>query len=272
MQPIAFGRTVRSVLVFLSAMVLTGCLLSPGKFTSELDIRKDRTFTYRYTGEIHILPLSKVGQTNSFEPQPCYDEDGFEERDCTSEELAEQRTAAAAKQKQEAESAKAFLGGIDISDPKAAEELAERLRRQAGWRKVQYMGEGLFNVDFMLTGRLDHDFVFPTIERFPMANAFVQLAIRSDGTVRMDAPGFGPGAGGNPIAGMMQAAASSSDGGKQDPDAPEIDGTFVLRTDGAILANNTDEGPRADPSGQTLQWKVNARTPAPPTALIRLNP
>jgi hypothetical protein len=51
-----------------------------------------------------------------------------------------------------------------------------------------------------------------------------------------------------------------------------MDGQFTLRTDGAILANNTDEGPQADPAGQKLDWAVNLRTPAAPTALIRLTP
>ena len=54
------------------------------------------------------------------------------------------------------------------------------------------------------------------------------------------------------------------------PLVPEMDGTFRIVTDGQILANNTDEGPRAAPEGQVLEWRVNQRTENAPMALIRL--
>jgi hypothetical protein len=61
-------------------------------------------------------------------------------------------------------------------------------------------------------------------------------------------------------------------GAKPATDGPPIaEGTFTLRTDGQILANNTDEGPQAEGTGLSrLDWKVDARTAAPPTALIKL--
>jgi hypothetical protein len=34
--------------------------------------------------------------------------------------------------------------------------------------------------------------------------------------------------------------------------SPAMDGQFTIRTDAAILANNTDEGPATDPPGRTL--------------------
>jgi hypothetical protein len=52
--------------------------------------------------------------------------------------------------------------------------------------------------------------------------------------------------------------------------APDIEGTFAVVTDGEILANNTDEGPAADPRGKKLVWQVDRATATPPTALIRL--
>lgn len=155
------------------------------------------------------------------------------------------------------------------ASPRAAEEFAQRLRRQNGWRKVDYKGDGLFDVDFAISGQLDHDFTFPTIERFPMANAFIQVVLRNDGTVRVDAPGFGPASGGEPFKGLMQAMPLGKESAAP-PGLPVIDGRFALRTDGAVLANNTDEGPQPDPAGQQLLWAVNLRSPAAPTALIRL--
>jgi len=279
MQSIFMPRAGGTLLA-LASLLLSACLLAPGKFTSTLDLRKSGQFSFAYTGEIHMLALSKLAEEaavdddKTFTAETCYKEDSFDERPCTEAEIAEQKQAwqdkrarSAEKRRQDAESMKAILGGIDPSNPKAAEELAARLRRQAGWKRVDYKGDGLFDVDFAISGRLDHDFTFPTIERFPMANAFVQIALRSDGTVRVDAPGFAPNAAGEPFRAMMQGIGAKE---KATPGAPQVDGRFTIRTDGAILANNTDEGPQTDAGGQKLDWAVNLRTPAAPTALIKL--
>jgi hypothetical protein len=198
-------------------------------------------------------------------------------RTCSQREIADQKSAWAAsrsstadKRRRDADSLKAMLGGIDPSDPRAAEELAARLRRQAGWRQITYKGDGLFEVDFAISGRLDHDFSFPTIERFPMANAFVQIALRNDGTVRIDAPGYAPAMSGEPWRSMMMAGAAASQASKDAPQLPTIDGRFTLTTDGTVLANNTEEGPRKVAEGERLDWTVNVRSAAPPMALIRL--
>lgn len=271
------------------SLLLTACLISPGKFTSALDLRTDGRFTYTYQGEIYMLGLSKLAEMGSkaeaakqFEPAPCTKDDSMDERPCTRDEIAQQkadweaeRAAKAEKDKKDAEMAKAMMGGIDPTDPKAAEEFAARLRRQAGWKSVIYKGDGLYLVDFAIAGHMDHDFAFPTIERFPMANPFVMVNRRADGSVRIDAPGFGPGTNGGGMGGLTQLAAmgamsdKSGEGGDA-PKLPTLDGTFILTTDGQILANNTDEGPLAAPTGSKLEWKVNARTTAAPTALVKL--
>lgn len=270
------------------ALALSACLLTPGRFTASLDLRRDGQFRFAYAGEIHMLALSqlaKMGRSNAtFEPETCTNDED-KERPCTAEELAAQKQAfeertksQLSKSQKESDQMKALLGGIDPSNPQAAEEMAARLRRQAGWKSVVYKGDGLFVVDYAIAGRLDHDFVFPTIERLPMANAFVQLSRRNDGTVRVDAPGFSAQSGaGNPMgmamaemAGAMAKAGSSAGQGDAagNPFGP-FDGTFTLTTDGAIIANNTDEGPKAVPGGQKLDWAVNVRNAAP-TALVRL--
>jgi hypothetical protein len=302
-------RFAAAVIAAGLALVLAGCLLTPGKFTSSLDLRKGGTFTYKYDGEIHLLALSKLAQmgqaagSEEYVEQSCYDEETFEERDCTAEEKAEHRKewddAAAdrkAKKEQDAAAMRAMLGGIDPADPAAAEELAARLRRQVGWTRVDYKGDGLFDVSFALSGKLDHDFLFPTIEGFPLANFFVTASRRVGGTVRVDAPGFGPQAGGNPFQSMMMAgmlggagdAAAAAEAAASDapedaapadaesdmskmPKVPVIDGTFTLTTDGEILANNTDEGASVGAKGKTLVWTINVRSKQAPTALIKID-
>lgn len=289
-----FGKWRAATAVTLAAaaaLALSACIVSPGTFTSTLDLRRDGRFTFTYEGQIYLLALSKLADMASeaesadeeFIEQPCYDDDYFEERPCTEEEQAEQREtweAQAATRKTEADreskAMQAMLGGIDPADPEAAEELAERLRRQEGWERVDYRGDGLFDVRFSITSRAGHDFAFPTFERFPMSNAFVVANLRKGNTVRIEAPGFATQGNGNPMQGMMAGMAGmvSAIGseGPEDTSAtmPEMDGTFRVVTDGQILANNTDEGPKADPAGQALEWKINRRTQSPPMALIQL--
>lgn len=288
--PATIRRLGLAGLVAGLSLLLAACLISPGKFTSTLDLRKDGRFAYTYNGEIFMLGLSKLAEMGAksksetkFEPAPCFtDNSAMDERTCSKAELDEQkanweedRKAAVAKDKKDAEMMRAMLGGIDPTNPKAAEELADRLRRQAGWKSVTYKGDGMFVVDFAMAGRLDHDFIFPTIERFPMANAFVILNRRADGAIRLDAPGFGPagnGGGMNNFAQLaaMGAAMNGKDGDGGMPALPALEGTLTLTTDGQILANNTDEGPAAVPGGQKLEWKITQRTTSAPTALIKL--
>lgn len=264
------------------AVMLSGCLLMPGKFVSEMVLMKDGSFSYTYNGEIHLLSMSKLAKmgksaSGEFTPDECYDKETYEERECTADELAGQKDEfeqKKARKDREAEEMRAMFGGIDPSDPKSAEALAERLQRQAGFDSVVSKGDGLFDVSFHVEGRMDYDFVFPTIERFPMMGYFVMANRRDDGSVRIDAPGFSSQANGNPmmaaLGGMNMAGAGKGDAKQGMPPIPQMDGIFTIVTDGQILANNTDEGPSADPRGQKLTWQVNSATTSPPTALIKL--
>src|SRR3546814_10230461 len=69
----------RLLLALIAPFVLTGCLLSPGKFTSELTLEQDGSFAFTYNGEIVFLGLSKLARMNSgnevFEPKSFVDED-----------------------------------------------------------------------------------------------------------------------------------------------------------------------------------------------------
>lgn len=281
------------------ALALSGCFMTPGKFTSELALTGPDSFTFRYEGEIFFLGLSKLAQMgaeaeNVFTPEACTNDETFEERECTEEELAQQRAdweagAAdrAAKAKEQAQQMAAIMGGIDPSDPKAAEELVTLLQRQKGWERVVYKGDGLFDISYRASGTLGHDFLFPQIEGFPVTNPFVQMVLRKGGQVRINAPGFatqsgdpsgmGSMLGMGSLAGLAAMGASGSD---NDKDAavlkaiPQIDGTFTIRAAPGmrILANNTDEGPVAGTAGETLTWKISPRTVQMPTALIAAAP
>ncbi len=95
---------------------------------------------------------------------------------------------------------RAMLGRIDPTSPQANGGFRHPSAPSGRMAQRHYKGDGMFEVDFAISGRIDHDFTFPSIERFPMANAFVVLNRHADGSVRMDAPGFGPASNGGGIA------------------------------------------------------------------------
>lgn len=272
------------------ALALSGCFMSPGKFTSELALTGPDTFTFSYEGEIFFLTLSKLAMMGAtteeaFTPSECYDEETYEARECTAEELDAQRAdweagaeERAAKAKKDAEMMKAVMGGIDPTDPKATEEMVRLLERQKGWNRVVHKGDGLFEVSYSVSGTLGHDFMFPTIEGFPATNPFVQMILRDGGQARVNAPAFVFQNGDNPMGAMMGGmgslaglAAMGAAPAEAIPGVPVLDGTFTIRTAPGmrILANNTDEGPEAAPGGgELLRWTISPRTTQAPTALI----
>ena len=274
-------KSARALVVLGLSALLTSCLFAPGKFASELDLHKDGSFSFDYHGEIYLLALSSLAELNKpkkFEAQPCYDDD-YNERDCTSAELKQQheewdaqQPGKSAEDKRNAQAMQTLLGGIDPSDPKAAQEIADRLSRQKGWSNVAYEGNGLLTADFSISGTMDHDFVFPVFEGFPMSNSFVIATLRDGNAVRIEAPGFtGQSFTGNPMSGMLEAVEAGKKAKQEDePAPPKLDGTFTIVTDGTILTNNTDQGPQPMAGGQKLSWSINSRTTSAPVALIRL--
>ncbi|MEP5937480.1 MAG: hypothetical protein ABJ239_04065 [Erythrobacter sp.] len=283
-------RMRATALLLVASLALTSCFISPGKFTSALDLKNDGSFAFTYDGEIFFLGLSelaKMGNSSAeFSASECYDDDTFEERDCTEADLAQQRAEwkeqaerKAAKAEKDAKEMSALMGGIDPSDPEANEELRQLLLRQKGWNKVEAVGNGVFEVEFAAEGQLSHDLMFPVIEGFPSANMFVQVILREGNVVRVNAPGFSADNDANPMGPMLGgmselsglAALSKGDPeGEEVPEAPVLDGTFTITTDGQILANNTDEGPANADGGSTLLWEIDSGTKAAPTALIKL--
>ncbi|QFT77409.1 hypothetical protein [Erythrobacter sp. THAF29] len=277
-----------SILAGLS-LILTGCFITPGKFSSELVLSSDESFSFTYEGEIFFLGLSSLAQMGAaaeeFEPDECYDDETYETRECTEAELARQRAdwdagaeARAEEAKRKAEQMSAMLGGIDPNDPQATEELRQLLLRHEGWDRVEDKGNGGFDVSYSVTGKITHDFLFPVIEGVPGTNPFVQMIIRDGKVVRINAPGFATDSGDNPMTGMMGGLAGlAAMGGGENaamaenmPDIPQLDGTFSIVTKGdlKIRANNTDEGAQPTPTGEVLRWEISPRTKDAPTALI----
>ncbi len=314
----ARGRIVARLVAIAGAVaLLTGCLLSPGQFTADMTVMRSGGFSFAYKGEIHLLGLSQLvamgasldSKGADFVPDPCYGDpaqidgavlktaliqDGEAwaeeavERECTAAELDRQKTEwddrRAAKKAEDArniEMFKALMGGIDPSSPDAIEEFIVRIKKQKGWRDIVHKGDGLFMVDYAMSGRIDQDYTFPVIEKTQGLSPFIVAAARANGAVRIDAPAFaaagdsgfmGSGMGG--LLPVLQALGSASDSeeARMFANLPKPQGSFTIRTDGDILTNNTDDGPSASGSMKVLQWTINSRRTRAPEALIMLDP
>jgi hypothetical protein len=249
-------------------LLLTGCLWGPGKFSSDLTLRKDGSFVLDYRGEIVIqLPPD---ESNS-EPWKnsmahCTSSDD-KERACTAAEVATQKAEheklAVKKRKDAEEMAKVFgLPGLDDASNRA---FAAKLTKYAGWKSVTYRGRGVFDVDYHFEGRATQDFLFPALPDNDLIIPFIAIRRRSDGSVLVTAPAFIGGAG--PMAARVGTAASEQMKGGP---VSRAQGRFTVITDGEILTNNSEEGAAPNPVGRAVHWDVSASSTKIPETLIRL--
>ena len=278
----------RRILALAAPLLLTGCLWGPGKFTSDLTLKKNGSFILDYKGEIVLQLPSDDGKAEPWKPAMgrCY-KDGRTEivdtpgeppsgeadtvRPCTAAELAKLKTEyeteaarkAAAKRKENEEMAKAFgLPGLDEESNRA---FAAKLMKYAGWRSVAYRGNGVFMVDYHMEGSTAQDFVFPMMPESDVLIPFIAIRRRSDGTVLVTAPAM-TGAAGPLGARAGAAAANSMKGGP----VSKAEGRLTVNTDGEVLTNNSEDGARAHPGGRAVHWDVGPASNKIPETLIRL--
>jgi hypothetical protein len=280
-------------------LLLTSCLWGPGKFNSELTLRKDGTFALDYRGEI-VLQIPENGAVkpaDAWKPEraKCY-ADGRTElvipglenlktvdvnsgvtktdktRPCTASEIAKLKTEyqkqqsdlAERNRKQAEEAAKMFgLPGLDDASNRA---FASKLMKYAGWRSVTYRGNGVFDVDYHFVGSDRQDFVFPALPDNDLLLPFIAIRRRADGSVLVTAPSFTGGAG--PL--MERMAAAGAPGDTKTDMVSHAQGRFTVITDGEILTNNSEDGPAPHPIGRQLHWDVDSTSKKIPETLIRL--
>ncbi len=271
-------KCFKLLLAMMAPILLSGCLLSPGKFTSEMEIDRDGSFTFRYDGEVYLLGfqnLFKAGakaEEQDFKGE-CFEDDLVTERKCTAEEFEEQL----AEKKQENERMLdvfgGLMGGIDPSSPDAIEEFSARLEKQKGWKSVTHKGDGIFEISYEMAGTLNRNFSFPELEKVQGITPFVVAIVRKDGSVRIDTPGFAADQGGSSL-GMLGALGAMEGPGGADslPPIPKPDGQFRITTNAEILTNNTEDGPLVEGRNlRVLSWTINQRSKSPPEALIKLD-
>lgn len=264
-------KFVRIIAALAAPLLLTGCLLSPGKFSSTLDLRRDGSFTFTYVGEIVVTDMTPPPA--EFSASPCYNPETGDERDCTEDELAQQRKdfdEAQAESKGETGMAASAMGGEmgGLGSDESIKDLVEQLKKQQGWNKVSYRGNRIIDVEYSITGNSAHGFSFPLVDGGNAIMPFVTLIKRKDGSVKVSAPAYSGEAGGGEMAALGAMAGAGDTKGK--PGQPKPEGTFTITTDGRILTNNTEDGPTTAGANSTLKWVVNSRLSKGPEALIGL--
>lgn len=282
---------LRLFAIMILPLVLTSCFLVPGAFTSNVDLRKDGTFAFAYTGEIIFQTPDEVMKDSksdvwSDDKASCYgpvpgakppaegeETSSDENRACTKAEVAEKRKdwedvqKAAAGRKLKESQQFAALFGYNPSDDAANQKFAAQLMKHEGWKSVVYKGKGVFQVDYRISGKLAYDFIFPTFPQGDFIIPFVQLRKRDQGSVAVTAPALiGGGMRGLAAKMKMMGAPETND----IPQSTRTKGVFTVTTDGDILTNNTEDGPAKVPAGRALSWSIDSSSEKVPEALIRV--
>ena len=245
------ARLMKALAVLLLPLALTSCLLTPGKFVSTLRIDADRHFAFTYVGEVIALDLgddmlkgldkpgdkstTPAAATDTPQLQPV----GLQKKPTTPPN-ANAKAAADAKNR----------------------AIAAALSKEAGYRKVTYLGDGKFSVDYAISGTLDRGFVWPYNLDAEIVFPFVVLEVRGNNTVRIKAPGYANDSDATKGLGGMT-------GGATDKMPSQLDGSFTLDTDAEIVSQNNEEGAVAAGARKTVTWKATPTSKDAPTAVLR---
>jgi hypothetical protein len=225
--------------LLIAPLMLFGCVLTPGKFVSTLKIDKDRSFTFTYKGEVVAVDFSE-GLGDAFKTKPDADEKGKSEAGkADAEKTPDEGTEAQRK------------------------AIGEALTKEEGYKSVVYLGKGKFLIDYEVSGKLTHHFLFPFNSDAEAIIPFMMVEVRGNGTVRMRAPGFANDKDTSGAAGMAGTGSNKADLAKM------LDGVFTLDTDAEIVSQNQEDGASKLGGRSQVVWKVNTLTKDAPTAVIR---
>lgn len=260
-MPVVSGRITRTALATLLLLALGACFMSPGKFTSSLDIRADRSFTFLYKGEVIVEDMSNL--TKGLDDLGSGDD---EDASDTAEQSPVYQPIALADQDKGRTTPRNNPGKGAKTDSDSEEKLAkmrditEALMKEEGYRSVRYVGNNKFEIDYQISGRLDHSFVFPFNVDAQAAFPFLVIEVRKDGRVRVQAPGFGESS-------DSKAASSGMGTGKG---SPEREGVFTLTTNAEIVSQNEENGATSTAQGKQVVWKITPYTRVAPAAVLKL--
>jgi hypothetical protein len=231
----------RWALALAAPLLLASCFLTPGQFTSTLNIRADRSFTFTYVGEVVVSdPSSAFAQGMQEGIQEAAE--GQDEDSDDADEDTEEQSAQPARPQEMTEAQR--------------QAVIDALSREIGYRSVEYIGEGKFRVDYQISGRLDRNFVYPVNIDAMALIPWIAIELRQDGTARVTGLAFGDSAGAE--SGVPNAG---------DPNRHR-NGTFTLTTDADLVMHNNEAGTRPG-ERTTVSWQITPTTRNAPTAVVR---
>lgn len=251
-------RYIGFAVAALMSLILAGCVLAPGKFTSRLVVNADRSFTFSYQGEVYAENIQNPmsgGSSDADQPNP-EGSSYYDDLAPATQKVAFRRHAGFFQSEPKSD---AELGLDRIDEDNKNKAIAAALMKEQGYRKVEYLGGGKFLVDYQISGRLDHALVWPFNIDAQVFFPFIATELRANGTVRVMAPGF------------ANSGTSGMSSG-MDKMADHLDGTFTLDTDAEIVSQNQEEGAVSAGGRRTVTWKVNSLTRTAPMAVLRMKP
>lgn len=260
------NRPIRWLVAIAAPLLLASCILTPGKFVSTLDIRADRTFTFTYAGEVQLAKTKSMDGDTALEGDTqSWDEPG--DGQPVRLKIAALRGFPIQRIAGQTDSKADFSDTQDEATQMNA--LAEALSKEYGFRSVRYTGNRTLMIDYSITGKLDHAFVFPFHPDADVILPFIAIELRGKDRVRVKAPGYANQQSMSAaMGGLGGMPAMDSDAG----DSSRLDGTFTLTTNGEIVSQNQEDGPQALPGGaKRLVWRATPQTKEAPMAVLRLN-
>jgi hypothetical protein len=227
----------------------------PGRFDAMLDIRSDGTFNLRYKGELmFVTPGPNIDPSPEIWDESklyCHDEGADAPRACNVDEIAEKKQDFDERQWKERKESEAIakILGFTPFDEAANAKLAKRWMQFKGWKRVEYRGQGVYDVDYQIGGRLDRDLVFPVLPDTQVSLPFLMIQPSNNGEVAIMASGLGGGF--LPTLLMEQSKTGLSK--KELAYFERVRGTFTVTTDGRILSSN---GKLRQGSDSAAEWNI----------------
>ncbi len=304
------GRMLKIIAAVFTPLLLSACLLIPGKFDSHLKLMSDGSYVFSYNGQMQMISDGDKGLSPPSEPPfdpmrvkcsnrinnetgeiktfnyPAFDDDDakentatdspyrYENRACTAKETAgkkEKYDGRQARRKKENEEKSAVMSNIFGG---AVPGNDDSLKKLAG-RLAKY--EGWNKVEY--AGNNIFNVEYAVSGRFDQYFSFPTLP---DATMQFpfvqimarrggDLEISTPAMGGP--SGIFGALALNKMGAGNDLKIEPIDGRFTIETDGEILSNNSADGYSDEAGLKTIFWKVgeDAEIEGFPRAIIRLS-
>lgn len=249
-------RLVALALPFL----LGGCFIAPAKFTSTLDIRADRSFTFTYVGDVIALSDKSIGESlspqNNGADESWGDDDADNDPEPTMLKIAAKGKSSGAKDTQES---------FDDSSEEAGklQALAKALAQEYGYRSVRYIGNHTLAIDYAISGRLDRTFIFPFNVDGEVVVPFLAIELRGKDRLRIKAPAFANER-------MSSGAMGGLPGGGKAP-GDSLDGTFTLTTGAEIVSQNQEDGATLLADGRRqMVWRATPALKDAPMAVLKV--